>query len=119
MNMISQVCRAAENVIKVSPDFYNATNEWLNTKPPYWCPLTENEEDKERVVLTDRDRAILTAYTGYALLTGEKMTAFYEYCREKLKRPVLTHELKDAALWEELKKASEEDFYSLIVRLAK
>ena len=45
--------------------------------------------------MTDYERAVVMAYTGYAMLTGEKLKYFYEYLSEIMKRPVYTHELAD------------------------
>jgi hypothetical protein len=43
--------------------------------------------------MTDREKAIVMAYTGIAMLTGEKLNVFYEYLDELYGRPVYTHEI--------------------------
>lgn len=59
--------------------------------------------------MTDREKAIVMAYTGYCMLAGDKLKAFYEYVGELLGRPVYTHEFADPDIQE---KASD-DFYKL------
>jgi hypothetical protein len=43
--------------------------------------------------MTDRERAIVMAYTGYVMLVGNKLCEFYKYLEEILGRPIMTHEL--------------------------
>lgn len=43
--------------------------------------------------MTDREKAIVMAYTGVVMLTGNKLKIFYDYLRELIGRPVYTHEL--------------------------
>lgn len=43
--------------------------------------------------MTDREKAIVMAYTGIAMLTGEKIDEFYKYLAELYGRPVYTHEI--------------------------
>ena len=43
--------------------------------------------------MTDREKAIVMAYTGIAMLTGDKITEFYKYLAELYGRPVYTHEI--------------------------
>ena len=59
--------------------------------------------------MTDREKAIVMAYTGYCMLAGDKLKVFYEYVGELLGRPVYTHEFADPVIQE---KASD-DFYNL------
>lgn len=59
--------------------------------------------------MTDREKAIVMAYTGYCMLAGDKLKVFYEYVGELLGRPVYTHEFADPDIQE---KASN-DFYKL------
>lgn len=59
--------------------------------------------------MTDREKAIVMAYTGYCMLAGDKLKVFYEYVGELLGRPVYTHEFADPDIQE---KASD-DFYKL------
>jgi hypothetical protein len=43
--------------------------------------------------MTDREKAIVMAYTGISMLTGEKIDEFYKYLAELYGRPVYTHEI--------------------------
>lgn len=43
--------------------------------------------------MTDREKAIVQAYTGIVMLTGEKFNVFYEYLSKLYGRPVYTHEI--------------------------
>lgn len=61
--------------------------------------------------MTKRECAIVMAYTGVCMLTGENIGIFYKYVEEKIGRPVFTHEL--FALEQEIKSASEDDFIAL------
>lgn len=63
--------------------------------------------------MTDRERAIVMAYTGITMLTGDKFNIFHQYIEEKLGRPVFTHELAFYTVTEEIKKAVEDDFIEL------
>lgn len=61
--------------------------------------------------MTDRERVIVTAYTGIAMITGEKFNLFYEYLNELCGRPVYTHEIP--LLEDEIKERSKADFLKL------
>lgn len=61
--------------------------------------------------MTDRERAIVMAYTGVVMLQGDKLHIFYEYISEKLGRPVFTHEFFSQG--DTIKELSKEDFFSL------
>ena len=63
--------------------------------------------------MTDREKAIITAYTGITMLTGEKFSIFHKYVEDILGRSVWTHELADRAIWEEIKEKSKADFLAL------
>lgn len=43
--------------------------------------------------MTDREKAIVQAYTGIVMLAGEKFDLFYKYLEELYDRPVYTHEI--------------------------
>lgn len=43
--------------------------------------------------MTDREKAIVMAYTGIAMLQGDKLGEFYAYLAELYGRPVYTHEI--------------------------
>ena len=63
--------------------------------------------------MTDRERAIVMAYTEISMLGGEKFKIFHDYVEEKLGRPVQIHELASDSMWEEIKKAAKNDFLEL------
>ena len=63
--------------------------------------------------MTDREKAIVMAYTGVTMLSGEKFSIFHEYVEEIMKRPVFTHELGSELVWEQIKEASKPDFIRL------
>lgn len=63
--------------------------------------------------MTDREKAIVTAYTGVVMLAGDKFPIFHKYIEDIMGRPVFTHELASEAIWEEIKKKSEKDFIDL------
>lgn len=63
--------------------------------------------------MTDREKAIIMAYTGTAMLTGEKFSIFHKYIEDILGRSVWTHELADRSVWEEIKEKSKSDFLEL------
>lgn len=53
--------------------------------------------------MTDREKAIVMAYTGIAMLTGEKIDEFYKYLAELYGRPVYTHEIVTLDIQEKAK----------------
>ena len=61
--------------------------------------------------MNEREKAIVTAYTGISMLQGEGLNAFYKYLYELFGRPVYTHEL--IILADEIKKRSRNDFVAL------
>ena len=61
--------------------------------------------------MTDREMAIVSAYTGYAMLCGEKFNIFHRYCEELLGRPMWTHEFP--ALADKIHELSKPDFIKL------
>lgn len=61
--------------------------------------------------MTKRECAIVMAYTGICMLTGDNIGIFYKYVEEKIGRPFYTHEL--LALEHRIKEASEDDFIAL------
>lgn len=63
--------------------------------------------------MTDREKAIVMAYTGTAMLVGEKLPIFHKYIEDILGRPVWTHEFADHSVWEEIKEKSKSDFLEL------
>lgn len=63
--------------------------------------------------MTDRERAIIMAYTGVCMLAGRSLLVFYEYLEEIMGRPVWTHELANKSVEEEIKAKSKADFIAL------
>ena len=63
--------------------------------------------------MTDKERVVIMAYTGIAMLKGNKLDLFYKYIAKLMGRPVFTHELADENIWKEIKEKSKEDFFKL------
>ncbi len=63
--------------------------------------------------MTDKEKAIVMAYTGVAMLTGEKFGVFHEYIEKILGRPVYTHELAYKSVYEQIKEKSKNDFLEI------
>lgn len=66
--------------------------------------------------MTDREKAIVMAYTGVAMLTGDKLGEYYKYCSELLGHPAYTHEvfskdISERAKNDFIKLCKEEDEY--------
>ena len=61
--------------------------------------------------MTDRERAIVMAYTGVVMLAGDKLDVFYKYVSEKLGRPIYTHEFIEYE--EKIRGLAKDDFLSL------
>ena len=61
--------------------------------------------------MTKEECAIVTIYTGVAMLKGDDLEYLYRYAEKLMERPVFTHEL--AALADELKKRAKPDFINL------
>lgn len=61
--------------------------------------------------MTDKERAVIMAYTGVTMLTGDKFRIFHEYVDNVLGRPIMTHELPFLA--NEIKGKSRDDFIRL------
>ena len=63
--------------------------------------------------MTDQERAIITAYTGYTMLTGDRLNIFYKYLNDIMGRPIYTHELATRKMWDAIHEASKDDFIKL------
>ena len=63
--------------------------------------------------MTNKEKAIVMAYTGVTMLTGDKFSIFHKYIQDILGRPVWTHELADSRVWEEIREKSRNDFLAL------
>lgn len=61
--------------------------------------------------MTDKEKAIVMAYTGICMLTGDKLSVFYKYIQDIMGRPVYSHEFAD--VFEEIKEKSSKDFLRL------
>ena len=61
--------------------------------------------------MTDREKAIVMAYTGACMLTGDKFQIFHKYVEEIMGRPIWTHEMVQFA--DEIKEKSKADFMAL------
>lgn len=61
--------------------------------------------------MTDREKAIVMAYTGKCMLTGIKFNIFHKYIETILGRPIFSHEI--AFLEKEIKEKSKADFIAL------
>lgn len=58
--------------------------------------------------MTDREKVVVMAYTGIAMVQGDKLDLFYEYLAELFGRPVYSHEIPDLA--DEIKERSKPEF---------
>ena len=63
--------------------------------------------------MTDKEKAVIMAYTGYAMLTGDKFSIFHKYVEDLMGRPVYTHELGISMIQDELHERSLDDFLAL------
>lgn len=63
--------------------------------------------------MTDKEKAIVMAFTGVCMLTGDKFSIFHKYIEDLLGRPVWTHELADENVWKEIKRKASDDFREL------
>ena len=63
--------------------------------------------------MTDRERAIVMAYTGIVMLTGDKFQIFHKYVEDIMGRPVWTHEMGIKSIADEIKEKSKADFLAL------
>ena len=61
--------------------------------------------------MTDKEKAIVMAFTGTCMLTGDKFKIFHEYVEKLMGRPVYTHEL--GFLADEIKEKARDDFIGL------
>ena len=63
--------------------------------------------------MTDREKAIVMAYTGVCMLSGDKFKIFHEYVENIMGRPVYTHEMAIKAVGDEIKEKAKADFIAL------
>ena len=63
--------------------------------------------------MTDKEKAIVMAYTGIVMLTGDKFGIFHKYVEDIMGRPVYSHEMAIKAVDEEIKEKAKADFIAL------
>lgn len=63
--------------------------------------------------MTKHECAIVMAYTGACMLSGEDFNIFHEYIEKLMGRPVWTHELADKNIVDQIKEKSKADFLEL------
>ncbi len=63
--------------------------------------------------MTKQECAIVMAYTGTVMLTGDNLMIYYKYLNDIMGRPVYTHELAVKEIQEEIKEKSMDDFLKL------
>lgn len=63
--------------------------------------------------MTDKEKAIVMAYTGVCMLSGDKFKIFHSYIEDIMGRPVYTHELGIKAVKKKIKKKAKADFMEL------
>lgn len=63
--------------------------------------------------MTDREKAIVMAYTGVCMLSGDKFQIFHKYVEDIMGRPVYTHEMAIKAIDDEIKEKAKADFIAL------
>lgn len=61
--------------------------------------------------MTDKEKAIVMAYTGICMLKEDKFNIFHKYVEDLMGRPVFTHEI--GLLANEIKEKAKEDFIRL------
>lgn len=60
--------------------------------------------------MTEREKVIVSAYTGFLMCDFNDL---HKYIKEKMQRPVFTHELTSEKFWEELREKIKDDFVAL------
>lgn len=60
--------------------------------------------------MTDREKAIVMAFTGTVMLTGDKFDIYHKYIQDIMGRPIWTHELAEESVVTDIKNRSHEDF---------
>lgn len=63
--------------------------------------------------MTDREKTIVTAYTGVCMLANDRLGMYYQYVEEKLGRPILIHELASEEIQRKIQEATYDDFVAL------
>ena len=63
--------------------------------------------------MTDKEKAIVMAYTGICMLSGDKFQIFHKYVEKIMDRPFYTHEMAIKAIQDEIKEKAKADFIAL------
>lgn len=63
--------------------------------------------------MTKKECAIVMAFTGITMLSGEDFSIYHRYIEDIMGRPVWTHELANESVVEEIKEKSRYDFLKL------
>ena len=63
--------------------------------------------------MTDKERAIIMAYTGYVMLTNNKIDKFLDYVEEKTGKKIDIEDMKYKKISDEIQRAAQEDFIAL------
>lgn len=63
--------------------------------------------------MTDREKAIVMAYTGVCMLNEGKFRIFHKYIEELIGRPIYIHELGNSEVAELIKEKAKDDFIKL------
>ena len=105
-----QVAKSDMLRLKKKECVVDALKERLQTDTPYVFIVWGKEGGRE---MTDREKAIVMAYTGYCMLTGDKLSVFYEYVENIMGRPVYTHEMGTKVVDNIIKEKAKPDFIAL------
>lgn len=89
----------------------NKTKEDEYRKP---LDKTGDRHESNHNLITKRDLAILTAYTGYMF---GKFQDFHGYAEEILGQPIFTHQFAEKVIVEKLHERSKKDFLELHEKL--
>lgn len=60
--------------------------------------------------MTKKECAIVMAYTGITMLSGEDFSIYHRYIQDIMGRPIWTHELANESVVKEIKEKSRYDF---------
>lgn len=63
--------------------------------------------------MTDKEKAVVMAYTGVVMLTGDKFSIFHKYVEDIMGRPVFTHEMGDRKIDRKIKEKALPDFLKI------
>ena len=66
--------------------------------------------------MNDKEKAIVMAYTGICMLSGDKFQIFHKYVEDIMGRPVYTHEMAMKAIDDEIKEKAKADFIALCAK---